>query len=467
MHFPGALARIIPLASVFLVTLPALLAPTSAFGTEAAWLSRVTDLDQGDRIELSVSLDGRRSDADTTLALQRFKPYLPSATIEVDGGPMALPQRLEQRIYLQGQLNDDPTSRATVIVDRDGATRGLLELQGRMMALAEGGGSSIAFSELAETRNTRDFTCGNAQFKDMQDAVPAVPDSGKAPRLSGTDSEYLATIALETDYEYYQLFNDTMDALIYAVDLVAFSSTIYSHEVRTAIALDHISLWTDPGAEPWVETTTACQLFEFGEHWNSNRDDIDRTIAHFLSGKSAGGGVAWIGVLCQDEFQFNASNYGCSTVSGAGAYGGAYAVSANLEGVFDARQPESVWDIVVFSHEMGHNFNSPHTHCYGGIGGNGEPIDKCYSGECYVGTEALPGPAGEGSGTIMSYCHLKNPGISNISLTLGEDHDYGIAPARAPNRMANHVVNASAAFPGCIALPADSIFDDLFEFEQP
>ena len=40
---------------------------------------------------------------------------------------------------------------------------------------------------------------------------------------------------------------------------------------------------------------------------------------------------------------------------------------------------------------MGHNFGSPHSHCYNGLEGNASAIDQCYGSEsgCYAGATSL------------------------------------------------------------------------------
>jgi hypothetical protein len=142
-----------------------------------------------------------------------------------------------------------------------------------------------------------------------------------------------------------------------------------------------------------------------------------------------------------------------------------------MAGSFDINNPAAVWDIVVVTHEIGHNFNSPHTHCYSGISGP-DPIDECYNGQCgssgcYCGSESLPAgcPAsGQGCGTIMSYCHTLGGGLSNMSLTLGTGHPYGVDPVRAPNRMSAHVQSVASSNPACLApVGGDQIFTDGFE----
>ena len=64
----------------------------------------------------------------------------------------------------------------------------------------------------------------------------------------------------------------------------------------------------------------------------------------------------------------------------------------------------------------------------------------------------------------MSYCHLLSGGLSNISLTFGTGHPYGIDPLRVPTRMNQHVVTTATNDPACLALvEPGAIFSDGFE----
>src|SRR5207247_6231177 len=109
----------------------------------------------------------------------------------------------------------------------------------------------------------------------------------------------------------------------------------------------------------------------------------------FVSGRSVQGGIAYLDVLCNASY-----GYGVSQVYGS----------------FDLSQPSQIWDVLVVTHELGHNFGTPHTHRYS------PPLDKCFSGEagCYAG------PVVASRGTIMSHCHLLAGGLSNIDLVFGD-----------------------------------------------
>jgi hypothetical protein len=66
-----------------------------------------------------------------------------------------------------------------------------------------------------------------------------------------------------------------------------------------------------------------------------------------------------------------------SPISGSGNFGGGYGTTFGMSGNSSFLSIERY----VVGHELGHNFNSPHTHCYGGLNGNASPIDQCYGGE--------------------------------------------------------------------------------------
>jgi len=297
-----------------------------------------------------------------------------------------------------------------------------------------------------------------------------------ADKSTQGNTAYQLTLAIETDFEFYNKFGNSNDTVNYIAGLVGYISSIYTDEIATSILVGTTSLWTNnASSDPWDATSTECALYEVGKYWNDNHSNVDRALTHFISGKSSNSGIAWVGVLCSGGFNYtipascnNISNYAGTTSN----YGGGYGVSSGLDVNFDNNNLR-VWDSVVVSHELGHNFNSPHTHCYEGIGGNNNPVDECNNSEganqgCYSGAQSLPGPSGQGSGTIMSYCHLLSPGLSNLSMTLGTGHNFGVAPDRVPNRMRSHVESVATSNPQCIVpLVNDLIFENGFEGIQP
>jgi hypothetical protein len=68
------------------------------------------------------------------------------------------------------------------------------------------------------------------------------------------------------------------------------------------------------------------------------------------------------------------------------------------------------------------------------------------------------------SATKSRYEGPKTAGLSNMSLTLGTGHPYGVDPVRAPNRMSAHVQSVASSNPACLApVGGDQIFTDGFE----
>jgi Metallo-peptidase family M12 len=215
-----------------------------------------------------------------------------------------------------------------------------------------------------------------------------------------------ATVSIETDQELLSRFGGNVSSMTsYITMLVGQTSVIYERDVAVHLAVNLIQTWTT--TDPYSATSPRTQLDEVGDWWHANRpkSSYPRTVVHYMSGKPVTGGVAWLDVLCMNDF------------SQSGHWGGGYSVT-QINGIY----PASLWDLIAVAHELGHNFGSPHTHCFS------PPIDMCYAGEggCYSGTVVNPGLGG---GTIMSYCHLLAGGFANIDLRF---HDRCITEQMLP-----------------------------------
>ncbi len=425
-------------------------------------------------------------DTSGILELRPFEVFAADARVTVfrrDGEERLLLPRTD---YFQGHVAGRPGSRALVSVRESGEVRGVVTEGGRYWLLASAassleGGELPAFrevdvaTELAEKTGT--FGCESDLLPPADrltlPAAALIPASAHDTRALPVEGEgqpgFTARVAVETDFELYQQFDTESEMIDYIGDLFGFASTIYAAEVDTSLLVSSVSVWDNAG-DPYAESPGTCGLFEFGRYWNDNRSGVDRTIAHMLSGKNTNAGVAWVGVLCNGAF--NTDHQGsCPGLSpNVDNYGGDYGYTGGIDGNFDIGNPLVIWDIVGVAHEVGHNFNSPHTHCYEGLGGSSAAVDNCFSGQCgqsgcYCGEASLPcGTTGAGCGTIMSYCHFLSGGLANISMTFGQGHLWGVQPERVPTRMNAHVVSRAGADPSCLAFTQlGEIFADGFE----
>lgn len=254
--------------------------------------------------------------------------------------------------------------------------------------------SAYIISEMA--MNTRGFELSG----DCQ-APKATPlDAPDAISLGGGDGPMLPAggcslreckIALECDTQYYDLFNDINAASAYTTTLWTFINDRYETQTNTTLTFPYVNIPTN-GNDPWTSQDSGGSsvdlLYEFQGAWAFNVPN-GADVAHFMSGAGLGGGVAWLGVLCNNEFNF--------------------AVSGNIgaDTPFPVTPGPSNWDFMVCAHELGHNFNSPHTHDFC------PPLDECapsgYFGQCQSSQNCTS------SGTIMSYCHLCSGGTGNIT----------------------------------------------------
>ncbi len=415
----------------------------------------------GDRLTIVGVEMGLRGMVD--LNLTRFSVFAEDALILAADEIQPIPAN----VYLRGSLAGTFDSRVVLSIKEDGTVDGLIVVAGEVWQLSSrlrlAGLAARRLDTLEENRD-RPFECQTNQLGAGEPISWLDETSAVTEPLRQLESySYTARVAVDTDWEFLDKFGgDVGAATDYVGDLFAFSSTIYEEEVDTSLYIGYLKWW--PGAnnssDPWTQSGCLSALFEFRDYWNQNQGGVQRTVAHLLSGKNTGCGIAYVGVLC-------------SSSSG-------YGLTGSLSGNFDPADPLSgsgFWDIMAMSHEIGHNFGSSHTHCYQGVPNAGYPdaVDHCYDSTnpedpppptCYQGTPSLPAGCSPGDrcGTIMSYCHLRSGGYGNISLTFGQGHPHGVDAWRVPSVMNSHVVSRAQSYPTCLpAIGAEEVFGDDFE----
>jgi hypothetical protein len=352
-----------------------------------------------------------------SLDLEAFEVFAPGASIIEYTGTRRRRLPPPQDHYLRGGVMGDLDS--LVVLASGPTVRGFVYTKGKLYTIAPdrdvyADDRPDPVARLRMLDPERDRPPDASFFHCDSESLPKPPpESGSVTALGmpisvqpmWTSTVYTVNLAIETDYEFYQKFGSTSGELRYIGDLTAAASAIYWRDVKSVFQIGTVHLYSS-ASDPWTVTSdTLNALYELGDYWHANWSSVQRTTVHMLSGKGLGGGIAWLGVLCDADFSYS------------GHWGGAYGLSASLAGQFSTTNPSLYWDIYCFSHEIGHNFNSPHTHCYT------PPVDHCWNSEsgCYSGPLCANGSSDPCTGgTIMSYCHMRSGGYSNLILYFGQ-----------------------------------------------
>jgi hypothetical protein len=347
------------------------------------------------------------------VALHDFTlPDLGDVTLELERRP--LPLTADARLVIDGQ---EVTGGVRTLVGRLQIWRGgVAGMPGSRVFLALSEGGVQGFVELpdAADRLVHLFPDGPGRARLLGEPELAALGHGQPPGLCAgerlaPDQPYVqqldgggstsaltvagCTVAFETDFQLFQKFNSSTLLTNYVTALVAAVSDQYFTDVQTTLSIAYLGIHTTSN-DGWTSqenasASTVDLLNEFQAAWGTSWP-AQANLAHFLSGDSLGGGVAYVNVLCNQLYGFG--------------------VSANMTGGVDwstwTGQPASfTWDFVVVAHEIGHNFGSLHTQDYC------PPLDRCYPAPfpgCNPSTVCS-------RGTLMGYCHLCG-GMANVDL---------------------------------------------------
>ncbi len=310
------------------------------------------------------------------LRVRRFDVFSAGAQVVTGSGKGDQPLVRPDVILLSGAVVGVPGSIVFLGLSPHG-THGYIQFPDEMFIISTRAGTTVIFSlsALPEGLLTLpDFQCDVIEVVDRIGA-----DVQRNQTANGISAQCrVVDIAIETDWEFTQVFGgDTEASSAYATILIGAASEIYSRDVFTALKIVFLRVWAQNN-DPWNNGG----IGEFIKFWNANMQDVQRDVAHFLSGHP-GGGVAYLPGVCQNGFD--------------------YGYSSGMNGYFPdplEHNNHQNWDVFVGCHELGHNFGSPHTHDYN------PPIDGCGLGQCENAE----------NGTLMSYCINCPGGLTNYRL---------------------------------------------------
>ncbi|MFN0205148.1 MAG: M12 family metallo-peptidase, partial [Planctomycetota bacterium] len=368
-------------------------------------------LEKLDRVRFSgVALP--RADGKTdilTLDLRRVRIGTNESRVAVDG--VVTDRALEMNTSLwAGKIAGVPVSDVFLSFSRYGS-RGWIAFENQRFELV----ASLDASGTWENSISTFMAAGESTLASAASAVrcgvispnTTVPNrtvfSGVLPTIAASQTAattfFTCTLAIETDYQFYQIYNDINAAQTYVNALLGAVAARFLEQVNVQINVTYLGIHTninDGWATPDTPGATPDDLInEFKNVWGNGGAPVSANLYHFLSGSFAGGGRASYSDFCASPL-YNIGNF---------------AVTTALYGFepFPVTPSVLTGDFRTVAHELGHNFRAPHTHKYC------PPIDQCAPPNppdtCYTSP-----PICISEGTIMSYCGglcLEN--VTNIS----------------------------------------------------
>ncbi len=314
-------------------------------------------------------------------------------------------------VFYRGIIKGDEYSTATISI-----------FQNEMIGLFTNSEGTFTIGKL--TDESEDYVIYNSTKSNYQPAMNCGTDDSNYQIETNTIDRGVGckevSIYFECDYQLYlDKGSNVTNVVNYVTGLFSQVATMYINE-NIVITLQSVYVWTV--ADPYVALSTASSILS--PFATDNSPLTTPNLGHFLSTRSIGGGVAWLNVLCSQYSNF--------------AVSGIYNSYSNV--------PTYSWSVMVISHELGHNFGSPHTHSCSWTGG---AIDNCGPTAGYP-TEGgcANGPTPVGGGTVMSYCHL----VGGVGINF--NNGFGTQPGdliRARTIAAN-CVNATGTLPAGLSV---------------
>lgn len=284
------------------------------------------------------------------------------------------PVPVHRAVHYRGILRGDPASVACLSITGSGLSAMVATKDGTFqLARMEDGSSGYVFYKTANLHAASPNACYSVDESLQGDFGGEISADDR-----GTGCKTV-TVYFECDYKFYTDEGSSVNNVTnYVTSLFNQVATLYANE-NVSVAISQIYVWTTP--DPYTAQG------DIGNLLNTFRQTrgtgFTGNLAHFLTTRSLGGGIAYVDVICFKQYAFGVS-----------------CINTSFSNV-----PTYSWSVEVITHELGHNLGSWHTQSCNWPNG---ALDNCVNPE----GSCPPGPTPVNGGTIMSYCHLTGYGIN-------------------------------------------------------
>ncbi|GAA4460066.1 hypothetical protein GCM10023189_34640 [Nibrella saemangeumensis] len=316
------------------------------------------------------------------LELARVEVTTSDFTVGTRGNTPQENMDVDRGVHYRGIIKGNANSLAAISVFRNEVSGIISDETGNWVIgrMDDGSEDHILYQE-KDLKVPHNFTCF------AEDKSPVNDKGGRVGATSGIACKTV-TVYFEADYKLYlDKGSSVTNVSNYVNGFFNQVATLYQNE-NIDIQISQLYIWTS--TDPYASTTsTSTALTAFRNRIGSN---FTGNLAHLLTTRSLGGGIAYLDVLCAKSY--------------------AHGVSMIYNSF--STYPTYSWTVEVVTHELGHNIGSNHTQWCGWVRTDGTKgaLDNCYTTEAVNGVSCPPGPAPTNGGTIMSYCHLTSTGIN-------------------------------------------------------
>ncbi|GGD41294.1 hypothetical protein GCM10011514_01680 [Emticicia aquatilis] len=345
-------------------------------------VSKLTDLWQRPRPTLVLSLPIAGRSTPITVELARIQVTTTNFKVSSSSTLNQNP-KTDEGVHYRGIVKGDTESVAAISIYKNEVRGFIADKTGKyeIGKLKDKSSDHIIYNE-RDLTSTQPFACGTNPVTPKK--TIRTSNLKESASITGIGCKTV-TVYFECDYQMYlDNGSNVTNVTNYVTSFFNQVATLYQNE-NIDIQISEIYVWTTP--DPYRTLTTTSSVLQ---SFNTNRGaNFNGNLAHFLTTRNLGGGIAYLSTLCSKSY--------------------AHGVSM-VQNTF-ATYPTFSWTVECVTHELGHNLGSNHTQWCGWVKPDGTtgPIDNCAAPE---GGCTTVGPAPTNGGTIMSYCHLTTTGIN-------------------------------------------------------